>query len=168
MFHPAVAAWFEARFASATAAQADAWSLIKAGRHTLIAAPTGSGTATTQIDGDPTATNGVSQVHLSGGLHGPDDAATQPATAPSARLVSLGRPVMETGSYTSEGVLEPTLDPETGLDSALTWANAIAIEEARSGRYGRPVSVVVAELDGLDRIFEETRDALRSALLGDE
>ncbi|HTG18516.1 MAG TPA: DEAD/DEAH box helicase, partial [Reyranella sp.] len=43
MFHPAVAAWFEARFASATAAQADAWPLIKAGRHTLIAAPTGSG-----------------------------------------------------------------------------------------------------------------------------
>ena len=118
------------------------------------AAPTGSGTATTQIDGDPTATNGVSQVHLSGGLHGPDDAASQPATAPSARLVSLGRPVMETGSYTSEGVLEPTLDPETGLDSALTWANAIAIEEARSGRYGRPVSVVVAELDGLDKLAE--------------
>jgi len=43
LFHPAVAAWFEARFASATAAQADAWPLIKAGRHTLIAAPTGSG-----------------------------------------------------------------------------------------------------------------------------
>ncbi len=43
MFHPAVAAWFEARFAGATAAQADAWPLIKAGRHTLIAAPTGSG-----------------------------------------------------------------------------------------------------------------------------
>ncbi|HEY2610342.1 MAG TPA: DEAD/DEAH box helicase [Reyranella sp.] len=43
MFHPAVAAWFEARFAGATAAQADAWPRIKAGRHTLIAAPTGSG-----------------------------------------------------------------------------------------------------------------------------
>ncbi|MBI2741001.1 MAG: DEAD/DEAH box helicase [Rhodospirillales bacterium] len=43
LFHPAVAAWFEASFAAATAAQADAWPLIKAGRHTLIAAPTGSG-----------------------------------------------------------------------------------------------------------------------------
>ena len=31
---------------------------------------------------------------------------------------------------------------------------AIAIEEARSGRYGRPVSVVVAELDGLDKLAE--------------
>ena len=43
MFHPAVAAWFAERFAAATAAQSDAWPLIKAGRHTLIAAPTGSG-----------------------------------------------------------------------------------------------------------------------------
>ena len=43
LFHPAVADWFESRFARATAAQVDAWPLIKAGRHTLIAAPTGSG-----------------------------------------------------------------------------------------------------------------------------
>src|SRR6185369_5879307 len=43
LFHPAVAAWFAARFARATPAQADAWPLIKAGRDTLIAAPTGSG-----------------------------------------------------------------------------------------------------------------------------
>src|SRR5215831_11247029 len=43
LFHPAVAAWFETRFVAATAAQRDAWPLIKARRHTLIAAPTGSG-----------------------------------------------------------------------------------------------------------------------------
>jgi ATP-dependent Lhr-like helicase len=43
LFHPAVAAWFESSFAAATAAQRDAWPLIKAHRHTLIAAPTGSG-----------------------------------------------------------------------------------------------------------------------------
>jgi superfamily II DNA/RNA helicase len=43
LFHPAVAAWFENRFVRATAAQGEAWPLIKAGRHTLIAAPTGSG-----------------------------------------------------------------------------------------------------------------------------
>src|SRR5579883_1578452 len=43
LFHPAVADWFETRFARATPAQGDAWPLIKAGRHTLIAAPTGSG-----------------------------------------------------------------------------------------------------------------------------
>ena len=43
LFHPAVAAWFDTSFAAATAAQAEAWPLLKAGRHVLIAAPTGSG-----------------------------------------------------------------------------------------------------------------------------
>ena len=43
LFHPAVAAWFAKTFRAPTAAQAGAWPAIKAGRHTLIAAPTGSG-----------------------------------------------------------------------------------------------------------------------------
>ncbi|HUA56575.1 MAG TPA: DEAD/DEAH box helicase, partial [Candidatus Sulfotelmatobacter sp.] len=42
-FHPAVAAWFEQRFAAPTAAQAEAWPAIQAGQDVLIAAPTGSG-----------------------------------------------------------------------------------------------------------------------------
>ena len=42
-FHPAVAAWFRASFRQPTAAQAAAWPHIHAGRHTLVAAPTGSG-----------------------------------------------------------------------------------------------------------------------------
>nr|WP_256657520.1 DEAD/DEAH box helicase [Pseudomonas sp. 2FE] len=42
-FHPAVAAWFRATFARPTAAQAGAWPAIRAGRSTLVAAPTGSG-----------------------------------------------------------------------------------------------------------------------------
>ncbi|HRP96573.1 MAG TPA: DEAD/DEAH box helicase, partial [Rhodocyclaceae bacterium] len=42
-FHPAVAAWFAESFASATAAQAQAWPAIQDGRDVLIAAPTGSG-----------------------------------------------------------------------------------------------------------------------------
>jgi len=43
LFHPAVAAWFDRTFATPTAAQAEAWPAIQAGRHVLIAAPTGSG-----------------------------------------------------------------------------------------------------------------------------
>ncbi len=43
LFHPAVAAWFEARFGAPTEPQVRAWPEIHAGRHTLIAAPTGSG-----------------------------------------------------------------------------------------------------------------------------
>ncbi len=42
-FHPAVATWFQATFSAPTAAQAAAWPSIRAGRHTLVAAPTGSG-----------------------------------------------------------------------------------------------------------------------------
>ncbi|GLQ97876.1 DEAD/DEAH box helicase [Dyella mobilis] len=42
-FHPAVSAWFEATFPAPTSAQAGAWPAIRAGQHTLVAAPTGSG-----------------------------------------------------------------------------------------------------------------------------
>jgi len=42
-FHPAVAAWFAEAFPGPTEAQAAAWPLIRAGRHVLVAAPTGSG-----------------------------------------------------------------------------------------------------------------------------
>jgi ATP-dependent Lhr-like helicase len=42
-FHPAVAAWFRSQFEAPTAAQVGAWPAIRAGRSTLVAAPTGSG-----------------------------------------------------------------------------------------------------------------------------
>ncbi|MGK9064724.1 DEAD/DEAH box helicase [Stutzerimonas chloritidismutans] len=42
-FHPAVADWFRRRFPAPTPAQAGAWPLIRSGRSTLVAAPTGSG-----------------------------------------------------------------------------------------------------------------------------
>ncbi|WP_263145061.1 DEAD/DEAH box helicase [Pseudomonas sp. RIT-PI-AD] len=43
LFHPAVTAWFASAFAAPTPAQVAAWPQIKAGRPTLVAAPTGSG-----------------------------------------------------------------------------------------------------------------------------
>ncbi|MGO1068707.1 DEAD/DEAH box helicase [Lysobacter sp. CA199] len=42
-FHPAVAAWFRGAFPAPTQAQELAWPSIRAGRNTLVAAPTGSG-----------------------------------------------------------------------------------------------------------------------------
>ncbi len=42
-FHPAVARWFGRAFPAPTPAQAAAWPSIRAGRNTLVAAPTGSG-----------------------------------------------------------------------------------------------------------------------------
>ncbi|MEM7479795.1 MAG: DEAD/DEAH box helicase [Acidobacteriota bacterium] len=43
MFHPAVRRWFRSAFDRPTGAQVDAWRAIRAGEHTLVAAPTGSG-----------------------------------------------------------------------------------------------------------------------------
>src|ERR1051326_1463071 len=42
-FSPATREWFEHTFAAPTAAQAQGWSAISRGEHTLILAPTGSG-----------------------------------------------------------------------------------------------------------------------------
>jgi len=42
-FHPATAGWFRRTFPEPTPAQIAAWPAIRAGRHTLVAAPTGSG-----------------------------------------------------------------------------------------------------------------------------
>ncbi len=42
-FHPAVAAWFSRTFDAPTPAQEQAWPALEAGRHVLVAAPTGSG-----------------------------------------------------------------------------------------------------------------------------
>ncbi|WP_372696399.1 DEAD/DEAH box helicase, partial [Immundisolibacter sp.] len=42
-FHPALATWFGQHFPAPTPAQAAAWPQIRAGQHTLLAAPTGSG-----------------------------------------------------------------------------------------------------------------------------
>ena len=43
LFHPAVANWFQQTFGEPTRPQIEAWPQIKAGRNTLVAAPTGSG-----------------------------------------------------------------------------------------------------------------------------
>jgi ATP-dependent Lhr-like helicase len=43
LFHPAVASWFTKQFLQPTEPQTKAWPAIKKRRHTLIAAPTGSG-----------------------------------------------------------------------------------------------------------------------------
>ena len=42
-FHPAVTTWFGNTFPEPTPAQVAAWPAIRSGRHTLVAAPTGSG-----------------------------------------------------------------------------------------------------------------------------
>ena len=46
------------------------------------------------------------------------------------------------------------VDGETGLESPLAWERAFREEAARYLRYRRPVTVVVAEVDGFDRLVQ--------------
>ena len=46
------------------------------------------------------------------------------------------------------------MDPVTGLESHFAWERELRNENARLRRYGRPYTIVVAELDGLDRLAD--------------
>ncbi|HYU50847.1 MAG TPA: GGDEF domain-containing protein [Candidatus Limnocylindria bacterium] len=56
-------------------------------------------------------------------------------------------------------------DPVTGLDGPAAWSHAVTQEAARSSRYGRPVAIVIAELDGLDRLEERFGAAAADRLI---
>lgn len=45
-------------------------------------------------------------------------------------------------------------DPQTGLEIASTWNRWLREEEARIKRYRRPATVVLVEIEGLDRLVE--------------
>jgi diguanylate cyclase (GGDEF)-like protein len=53
-----------------------------------------------------------------------------------------------------DGLLFFLTDPATGLDNRLSWDRAVRQENDRKRRYGRVVSVVIAELYGLDALAE--------------
>ncbi|OGN87779.1 MAG: hypothetical protein A2X23_07095 [Chloroflexi bacterium GWC2_73_18] len=74
---------------------------------------------------------------------------------------------------------DPLTDLLTGLDSRQAWERALRDEAARSERYRRPVTVLSAELDGLqmlaqrfpsasDRLVHAVGDALRSHARGSD
>lgn len=45
-------------------------------------------------------------------------------------------------------------DPQTGLDLVPTWNRWLREEEARVKRYRRPATIVIVEVEGLDRLIE--------------
>jgi diguanylate cyclase (GGDEF)-like protein len=45
-------------------------------------------------------------------------------------------------------------DPQTGLEAPATWQRWLREEDARVRRYRRPATVVLIELEGLDRLVE--------------
>jgi diguanylate cyclase (GGDEF)-like protein len=58
------------------------------------------------------------------------------------------------GGSTGQAVAEPAArDAQTGLDGPLNWEFRLRDEDARFARYRRAVSVVIVELEGLDRLL---------------
>ena len=81
---------------------------------------------------------------------------TAPATAHSSSRPSVG--VFGPPSVT------PT-DPETGFDLPATWSRWLDEEDARIRRYRRSATVVLVEIEGLERIIERLGDDAASRLV---
>ncbi len=58
-----------------------------------------------------------------------------------------------TNDDTAEGAMI-LVDPSTGLDSPSAWRRAVDDEVVRLARYHRPATVMLLELDGLERLTE--------------
>ena len=56
-------------------------------------------------------------------------------------------------------------DPLTGFDGPATWAKRLTEENARVQRYGRPATIVLVELAGLDRLAERLGPAAAERLI---
>ena len=79
--------------------------------------------------------------------------------ATSRAAMSLGSPASANpgranGSTGAADDAEASSDALTGLLSASRWGRIVADEDARVRRYRRPATIVMIELDGLERLVE--------------
>ncbi|HEU5204452.1 MAG TPA: diguanylate cyclase [Candidatus Limnocylindrales bacterium] len=65
----------------------------------------------------------------------------------------------------SESIDEPSSDALTGLLSASRWTRVVADEDARIRRYRRSATIVMIELDGLDRLTARLGDGAAARLV---
>ena len=80
------------------------------------------------------------------------------------RAMSVANHAQSTNGL-STPVEEPSNDALTGLLSANRWARVVADEDARIRRYRRAATVVMIELDGLDRLTARLGDAAGERLI---
>ncbi len=78
---------------------------------------------------------------------GPEAPAPEPAAPEQA-------PPREAAEAEGMALVDLLVDPATGLDSHFAWERELRDENARLRRYGRPYTIVLAELDGLDRLAD--------------
>jgi diguanylate cyclase (GGDEF)-like protein len=99
-------------------------------------------------------------------------AATAAAGAPmlagsdlnGGRTMSVANHAMSTNGG-REAPEEPSTDALTGLLGASRWARVVADEDARVRRYRRAATIVMIELDGLDRLTARLGDAAGERLV---
>ena len=99
-------------------------------------------------------------------------AATAAAGAPmliesdliGGRAMSVSDHALPSNGF-SEPAEEPTNDTLTGLLNASRWAHVVADEDARVRRYRRAATIVMIELDGLDRLTERLGDGAGERLV---
>lgn len=70
-----------------------------------------------------------------------------------ARTVAIGRGAAPAEPALDAGRAARRTDALTGLLLPAEWNRIVADEDARIARYGRPATVVIIELDGLDRLI---------------
>jgi diguanylate cyclase (GGDEF)-like protein len=85
------------------------------------------------------------------------DGAREIATATAGRGATMqasGRPVRRIGSFGPTAHVPTPTDPETGFDLPATWARWLDEEDARVRRYRRSATLVLVEIENLERLVE--------------
>lgn len=87
----------------------------------------------------------------------PTEAEAVPAgrsAAPTMELDEVEPMTIDPEPTDEDGLVSILTDPLTGLDNRFAWDRLLREENTRKRRYGRPVSVVIAELYGLGALAE--------------
>jgi diguanylate cyclase (GGDEF)-like protein len=101
-----------------------------------------------------------------------DGAPVRPSARGAAGSASVGqaaRPGLDEGrlpmAMFGPGAGAVPSDPQTGLDAAVTWNRWLHEEDTRVRRYRRPATVVLVELEGLERLVERLGQAAADRLI---
>lgn len=83
---------------------------------------------------------------------GPIVANTRPTLAMPASPTGNGRPLAPAPSFVAPLPSDSSIDALTGLLVPAAWSRIVSDEEARIRRYHRPATIVLIEIEGLERL----------------
>jgi diguanylate cyclase (GGDEF)-like protein len=85
--------------------------------------------------------------------HNSDPAFSAPERLPRSGSGAVGRPEGRPAIGVF-GSMAPMADPGTGLDLAPSWSRWLQEEDSRVRRYRHPATIVLIEIDGLERLID--------------